>query len=216
MPKAKHPVVEFNGIRYYRKPDGYYKSDFVRSGGKYLHREVWKHRNGEPPAGSCIHHVNGVKHDNRIENLVCLPLGAHSTHHGLERNSTEEGRSASVAALALGRDKAALWHGSPAGRRFHREIGKLSWEGRARVKLLCAHCGETYLGFREMVKRGFCSPACQGAARKKSGVDDEHRNCSVCGAEFRANKYSKNRTCGTACWKEAISSARKSVRPDGA
>lgn len=34
-----------------------------------VHRVVWQMRNGEIPDGMQIDHINGVKHDNRIENL---------------------------------------------------------------------------------------------------------------------------------------------------
>lgn len=43
-------------------------------GGKfyYAHRVIWEHFNGQIPEGFVIDHINGVKDDNRIENLrVC-------------------------------------------------------------------------------------------------------------------------------------------------
>ena len=35
----------------------------------YEHRYVWTQHNGEIPKGMQIHHINGKKNDNRIENL---------------------------------------------------------------------------------------------------------------------------------------------------
>jgi len=42
------------------------------------HRYVWEMANGKPlPDGWVIHHLNGIPHDNRIENLVALPEKKH-------------------------------------------------------------------------------------------------------------------------------------------
>jgi len=43
------------------------------------HRAIWEKVNGPIPKGFVIHHLNGNKLDNRIENLSCLPL---KSHHG--------------------------------------------------------------------------------------------------------------------------------------
>lgn len=57
---------------------------FVRQGaGKeadYVleHRLVWEQNHGKLPDGYIIHHLNGVKNDNRLENLAALPRAAHS------------------------------------------------------------------------------------------------------------------------------------------
>lgn len=38
----------------------------------FAHRVIWEMHNGEVPEGMEIDHINGVKHDNRIENLRCV------------------------------------------------------------------------------------------------------------------------------------------------
>jgi hypothetical protein len=45
------------------------------------HVLVWTQKNGPVPDGLEIHHVNGDKLDNRIENLICVD---HDTHFMLE------------------------------------------------------------------------------------------------------------------------------------
>lgn len=56
-----------------------------RSNGKIqsmlLHRRVWAERFGEIPNEYIIHHINGDKKDNRIENLECLSRKEHCKKH---------------------------------------------------------------------------------------------------------------------------------------
>lgn len=70
---SKHPIATFRGVRYYLT-NGYYS----RTDGARLHRRVWEAANGPIPAGHLIHHINGIKTDNRIENLELMEWGAHS------------------------------------------------------------------------------------------------------------------------------------------
>ena len=39
---------------------------------QYEHRYVWEQHNGKIPPKMQIHHINGNKHDNRIENLSMI------------------------------------------------------------------------------------------------------------------------------------------------
>jgi hypothetical protein len=49
---------------------------------EYVHRKVWITHYGPIPSGWEIHHINGKRKDNRIENLVCL---SHDDHEELHR-----------------------------------------------------------------------------------------------------------------------------------
>ena len=43
------------------------------------HRFVWQNAHGKLPSGYVVHHINGKKSDNRLENLVALPRNKHNS-----------------------------------------------------------------------------------------------------------------------------------------
>ncbi|KKM99553.1 hypothetical protein LCGC14_1146770 [marine sediment metagenome] len=45
------------------------------------HRVVWEAAHGPIPKGWIIHHLNGIKGDNRIENLAAMPRSEHHIRH---------------------------------------------------------------------------------------------------------------------------------------
>lgn len=59
----------------------------------YEHLLVWvKAGNPKPESGESLHHKNGVKTDNRLENLELLTQSQHVTLHNMERTRDEQGR----------------------------------------------------------------------------------------------------------------------------
>lgn len=63
------------------------------NGYAYEHLVVWVAAGNERPArGWVLHHRNGVKTDNRIENLEVVGRGAHNAHHNEERGRNELGQ----------------------------------------------------------------------------------------------------------------------------
>lgn len=69
------------------------------------HRLIWEAANGPIPAGHHIHHINGDRGDNRLENLQCLRAGQHMSLHqrGRPRGPRSAATKAKISAATKGR-----------------------------------------------------------------------------------------------------------------
>ena len=70
--KRGYYVINFNGKR------------------KYEHHYIWEKTNGPIPKGYSIHHIDGNKLNNKIENLEMLTHSEHHKKHYLQRNINKE------------------------------------------------------------------------------------------------------------------------------
>lgn len=85
------------------------------NGYAYEHIVVWVSSGRRKPiSGQILHHVNGVKTDNRIENLEVMTRAEHNRHHLADRQRLANGR--------LGKRTA----GDLLGAVQHREFPKVS------------------------------------------------------------------------------------------
>ena len=55
------------------------------NGWVYLHRLVWLAAGREIPEGFIVHHINGEKSDNRLENLEIVSRSEHNRIHNKEK-----------------------------------------------------------------------------------------------------------------------------------
>ena len=79
-----------NGPYILQKAPSEYPGRKYRGRYAYEHHIVWwRHQGAVPGPDEVIHHRNGNKHDNRIENLELLTRERHAHHHGAETRRLE-------------------------------------------------------------------------------------------------------------------------------
>lgn len=76
-PSKFNPISMSTGFRR-RIVNGYVQID-ANDGWVMEHRFVWEQTHGLIPRGWIVHHINGIKDDNRLENLIALSRNKHST-----------------------------------------------------------------------------------------------------------------------------------------
>ena len=125
---------EFNGVVYYKCGE-YYQKKGVR-----LHRKVWEYHHGQIPKGYHIHHIDGNKNNNSIENLEIKTSKKHISEHIKNERPKEQ----MLEQIKLMQEKAIEWHKSEDGLKWHSEQGKKNWEKRKINTYTCVQCGKEY------------------------------------------------------------------------
>lgn len=74
-----HRAIEYKGMLYRTNTYGYYVSCEKRP--NILHRVIWEEYHGKIPAGYIVHHKDGNKTNNSIENLELMERGKHTSIH---------------------------------------------------------------------------------------------------------------------------------------
>lgn len=184
-------VQRFDGLSYYRC--GFY---FQRKG-RRLHRAVWEKHNGKVPDGYHVHHIDGDRSNNSIDNLALMEGHDHLSEHMKAPDRVARSRQN----IETAREAASKWHGSEEGRGWHSRRGKENWQKRALQTYICTECGKEFQT-KHIFGEGqncFCSNKCKTRYRVKSGVDNVERVCPVCGKTFSVNKYSETECCSREC-----------------
>lgn len=191
-------IAYFDGIRFVRdEQTGFYLSSCkIGAARKRLHVYVWEYFNG--PVAECydVHHIDRNRMHNDIENLQCLDHHDHLRHHGNER--FKENPEPILESFAKAVEAAKEWHGSEAGREWHKEhYAKYGAAMYVEREYTCQICGKVFKSTKVGAK--YCCNAHKSTARRRSGVDNITAVCEVCGKPFVKNKYSKAATCSRTC-----------------
>lgn len=184
----------FDGKRFTRDDKtGYYLCATADDGKrKRMHVYVWEYFNGPVPKGYHIHHIDGDKSNNNIKNLQLLLAMEHEKLHG--SMWTDEQRNRARKNIEKASIKAKEWHGSKAGHEWHKMHYEKMKEKLHQVhKFNCPMCGKEFQS--PQIKSKFCCNNCKSAYRRKKGVDNITKICSLCGGEYTANRYNKTKFC---------------------
>jgi hypothetical protein len=80
----------------------------------YVHRIVWIANNGPIPSGMIVHHKDGDKHNNSIENLELLTKKQHCALHGVLYTKNKDSAGKTVEEI----------YGEEAGKELRKKISK--------------------------------------------------------------------------------------------
>lgn len=183
----------FNGEYFFKDAkSGYWQNTKTR---ERMHRYVYRFYYGDIPAGFHIHHIDMNKDNNDISNLCLLTPEAHNKIHTATRsNETLEKMRANIKKAG---ELAIDWHKSEAGHEWHKEhYENMKDLLHAKTEKICLNCGKSFFNISHSK---FCCNACKSAYRRKNGVDNVTRVCTVCGKEFTVNRYYKTKTCSRKC-----------------
>ena len=165
-----------NVAEYWLTGNGYMKH---HSEERFMHRDVWIEANGPIPRGFHIHHKNGIKTDNRLENLECRSPSDHMARHGL---TLKQSNSWAKRVRKMAIRSFECW-----------SCGKeaQSWHPLA---FCCKECGQKYNNWLHDLKK-----AVEREARKVQ------RACVICGVVFKP--HDNHQKCCS--WKCTTTTARK-------
>lgn len=189
----------FDGRKFTRdEKTGYYLCSTKDSTGsrKRMHVYVWEYYNGLVPEGYHIHHIDGNKSNNTIENLQLLSATEHEKLHGemLTDEQIECARKNMMKASVASKE----WHGSKEGHEWHkRHYEKMKGKLYIKKQFTCIVCGRHFESSKMQSK--FCCNNCKSKYRRREGLDNTEAKCIVCGENFVKNKYAKKETCSREC-----------------
>lgn len=156
----------FNGVKYSKNKKGYYcatlKSNSHNPNIGKLHRAVWSYHKGDIPMWYDIHHKDGNKENNNIDNLICIEHSRHQKHH-IEVMLSEVTRDCLCINCNnpfIPNEPSQIYCSARCGNQY-RHKQKMVYYNR-----VCTHCGKPFTTNR--IDRTYCCNMCGQAERTKS------------------------------------------------
>lgn len=84
------PYQFYDGKKFTLRNNGYYSLTTDKR--TLMHRYVWEKEKYTIPKDYDIHHINGIKSDNRIENLECISKSEHTKKYSPFNNQYTKGK----------------------------------------------------------------------------------------------------------------------------
>lgn len=178
------------------------KTNYFRNGKlkQRLHRFIYENENNIKLSKEIsVHHIDGNKFNNEINNLEILTNSEHAKLHGIEnKNNPEILQRMRDNLTNNARPKASEWHGSKEGIEWHR-IHAINVANNMKVREYnCLQC-EVLFYKKPFGENKFCSNACKSKYRRKLGLDNIEKQCLTCNNVFMSNKYAKQQLCSHKC-----------------
>jgi hypothetical protein len=174
---------------------------YFRIGNKMLHRLIWEKIHGPIPPYHVIHHKDGNKLNNSIDNLECLSQSEHSRLHRLQDSERYAKR------MSERSEELHQWHRSEEGRKRMSERALKLAADRPYKDFTCKHCLKPFQS-KATISVKYCGDNCVMRARRARKADMEDRACVICSASFTINRYQLTKTCSYACRNKLISLKR--------
>jgi hypothetical protein len=177
---------KYFGKKFYKTPDGYWQNMMPI----HAHRWVWINHFGAIPQGMDIHHKDGDKSNNEIENLEMLSRSDHLKRHWQEGRFDLDQRRIQLA-------EARKWLSIPQGRKKQSEDAKEGWKNRKQVAYQCKGCNKDKFTYQK--KSDFCSDACRSRWKRQNKPNPIEIICLVCKDPFIKDKSDKKLICSRNC-----------------
>lgn len=160
-------IQKFNGESFYLCGNYYQRK------GKRLHRTVWEYYRGDIPQGYHVHHIDGDKSNNQIDNLALMLGSEHLKTHMEAPERREMSREMVKKAI----EAAPEWHSSEAGCKWHSAHARKYWDNAPLRTYVCDYCGKEYQS-KAVRHTGnhFCNGNCKAAFRRRRLRDENNKH----------------------------------------